>query len=51
VISMGGSPPDKLYEAPFTHVSPMGISGVFEEPEEKEILALVKPFDLSRHAS
>jgi len=35
---------DKLYEAPFTHVSHEGIDGVFTTSDVDDLLAVLKPF-------
>lgn len=37
---------EKLWEAPFTSLSSDGLSGVFQEPEQDEILAIIKQINL-----
>lgn len=40
----GGIHPDKLSEAPFTSVSDLGVDGVFEQSDVKELFTVLEPF-------
>lgn len=41
--------PRLLYESPFTDIDPMGIAGLFHQPEVDEVVAILE--DVGRRAA